>query len=351
MTVTLTPLVENSAVELSSGSGKWRKQILPAGKFNYKGQVLDFAEIGKVAKQSFDDKALDQVAFQLADAGNNHNFDPEKYRGELESVEVTNEGTFGVFDFSKYPDIQDMLKKNPKFGVSARIERDVERGDGKKFSYAFSHVLGTLNPRVTGMKPWEAVSLSNVDENEEVIDLVASEEEKSVTDTKTVMLSADEVAEFRNFVAEQKKIEAALKLSNPDKGDDKSTEIDSAIKLANERVDSALKLAREGQIELAQTRWEKNHDALLRDGVPPAILDKAAVLMSLPASDVAVIELSVNGKTEAVAPQAVVLSILEEVKGLIDLSSENGHQLGKQAEEEEDPGYDKFRDEFFADQF
>lgn len=352
MNAILSPLLEHESIELSEKPGLWKKQILPAGKFNYKGETIDFDEIGREAKSAFDAKALDQVAFQLADSGNNHNFDPRNYRGELVDVDYQpGKGTFGVYDFSKFPDVQDLLTKNPKFGVSAQIERNLERGDGKKFKYAFSHVLGTLNPRVTGMKPWERVQLSNDANWDEVLDLSATEVKSAVTDTKkeekeTYSLSKEEYEKFQTFLKTLDEVEESeIGLSNGEDGEEQ----DEAITLANQRAEDALKLARQSEIKLAKSEWNSKSAELVRDGVPPKMLELAQPLMERPDSDVKSIQLS---NSESLDPKSIVLSVLEEAKGTIDLSAAKGHEYnGSEDGEENDPAWKAFRDQFFADQF
>lgn len=343
--VTLTPLVEQDAVKLSeNGKTLWKKQVLPTGKFNYKGEVIDFDLIGKSAKDAFEKKAMDQVAFQLADSGNNHNFDPKNYRGEVTNVEyIPGQGTFTTLDLSKFPDVADLVEKNPKFGVSAQIERD-----NKDHPFVFSHILGTLNPKVKGMKPWEKLELSEATDNVlDLTDIELSKGGENVTDTKTTVtdgLKPEEIAAFRDFMANQKVIDDAIKNVNLSNGDDDSEGDSEAIKLANERIDNALRLAHESQIELAETKWEKLTGDLTRDGVPPVVLSNAAPLMKLP--KMSPIKLS-NGKDE-VDPQAIMLSVLESLKGTIDLSADQGHQYN---ESEEDKGYESFRDDFMRDNF
>lgn len=350
MTSILSPLVEMEAVKLSKdGKVLYRKQILPRGKFDYKGETIDFDRIGQDVKKAFDSGAMDQVPFQLADAGNNHNFDPKNYRGEVVNVELTDEGVFGTFDFSKFSDMQDMVEKNPKFGVSAQIDRS-----DKENPHVFGHILGTLNPRVKGMKPWEKVSLSAESDLTDAVDLVGVELSnakedgdvtKPVETPETVTLSKGDYDRVMKIVEAQEKFEKDLNLSK----ETETEEVNPAIKLANEQAESALKLARESQVELAKARWDRNHDALVAAGVPPVMLSKAALLMSAPASDIKTIELSNGDKTETVSPQAVVLSLLEEMKGLVNLSKDEGHEFN--GEGEEDPGYEAFRDDFFANQF
>lgn len=345
----ISPLLREEAIQLSQSKGLYRKQILPRGKFNYEGEVIDFDQIAQDAKEAFDQGALDQVAFQLAESSNRHNFDPKNYRGEIKAIELAEDGTYAICDFSHYPDMQELVTKNPKFGVSAQIERNLKRGDGKEFRHAFSHVLGTLNPKVTGMKPWEALALSKTDD--EVIDLTDVEVTSAVTDTKkkdeeSVTLSKTEYDRFKGFLDSLDAAET-LNLSNED-SDDKPEE-NPAIKLANERAESALRLARESEVKLAASEWKARRVELVNAGVPPVMLSKADALMARPDSDVKPIQLS---NSESLDPKAIVLSVLEEAKGTIDLSASKGHEYnGSEDGDENDPAWKAFRDSFFADQF
>lgn len=345
MTTIISPLVERDTIKLSQGEGLYRKQILPRGTFNYEGEVVDFDAIAKDAKEAFEAGALDQVAFQLADGGNRHNFDPKNYRGEIKSIELADDGVYATIDFSHYPDMKDLVTKNPKFGVSAQIERNVKRGDGKEFRHAFSHVLGTLNPRVTGMKPWEAITLSKTDD--EVIDLTDMEVTSAVTkpkETEGITLSKEEYEKFTAFLTSLDEAEE-ITLS---KTEDKEEE-NPAIKLANERADNALKLARGNEIKLAKSEWRGARAELISAGVPPVMLSKADALMERPDSDVKPIQLS---NTESLDPKAIVLAVLEEAKGIVDLSKPEGHGFnGSESSDEDDPAFKAFRDDFFADQF
>lgn len=348
MTTIVSPLVQQEAIKLSEGKSMYRKQILPRGKFNYEGEVIDFDQIGKDAKSAFDAGALDQVAFQLADDKNRHNWDPKNYRGDVKSIELTDDGVYATIDFSHYPDMKDLVTKNPKFGVSATIERNIKRGDGQEFRHAFSQVLGTLNPKVNGMKPWEAVTLSQTEDNE-VIDLTDMEVTSAVTQPTEVQkpaegitLSKDEYDRFTQFF---QSIDNApeIKLSEED------AEENPAIKLANERADSALRLARENEVKLAKSEWKGHRAELINAGVPPVMLAKADALMERPDSDVKAIQLS---NSESLDPKAIVLSVLEEAKGTVDLSKTKGHQYdGSQINEDDDPAFSAFRDNFFAEQF
>ena len=51
-----------------------------------------------------------------------------------------------------------VLRENPKLGVSARIVESYQRADGRHFTAALQHVLGTLDPRIPACargKPWK----------------------------------------------------------------------------------------------------------------------------------------------------------------------------------------------------
>lgn len=349
MTTIISPLLGEEAIKLSEKKGIYRKQILPRGKFNYDGEVIDFDQIGKDAKAAFEAGALDQVPFQLADGGNNHNWKPENYRGDVKNIELADDGVYATFDFSHHPDMIDLIEKNPKFGVSAQIERNLKRGDGKEFSHAFSHVLGTLNPRVTGMKPWEALTLSKTDD--EVIDLTDVEVTSAVTDTKktedeTVTLSKADYDRMKSFLDSLDKAETLTFSEGEGEGQE---EENPAIKLANERAENALKLARQSEVKLAAAEWKTKRQELISAGVPPVLLSKADALMERPDSDVKPIQLS---NSQSLDPKAILLSVLEEAKGTIDLSEGKGHDFnGSETSEEDDPAFKAFRDSFFQDQF
>lgn len=167
----ITPESRSSLIEL--GNGRWRKQILPLGSISYKGQKISFdrkyfAQLVKAFKQ----QACGPVPFQLADAQNTHTNDPERRRGTVVDLETAPDGLYAILELDD--DGEKLVKKYPDIGVSARIYENFERADEKFFPAALQHVLGTLDPHVPGMKPWQAVALSN-DVSGPVIDLSDSE--------------------------------------------------------------------------------------------------------------------------------------------------------------------------------
>jgi hypothetical protein len=162
----LTPFTAGQAVELSNRT--WIKKVLPVGEIDYKGRVLRFTKdylAGLV--RAFQDRAYDQVPFQLADAHNTHTNDPERYRGEIRDMLLRDDGLWVVAEVT--PEGEQVLTANPRLGVSARIVEGYDRADGKFFNAAIQHVLGTLDPRIPNLGPWQAIEAANpVDE---VLDL------------------------------------------------------------------------------------------------------------------------------------------------------------------------------------
>jgi hypothetical protein len=166
MTALLTPYDKGSAQP--AGRRIWRKQLLPVGTIDYKGRKIRFDRqyLTELAA-AFRDRAYDQVPFQIAPGDNSHSNDPERFRGEVAALEMTDDGLDVIVAATEDGDA--LLRSNPHLGVSARIVEDYARADGRNFRIALQHVLGTLDPRITGMRPWQAVEASN--EDGEVLDL------------------------------------------------------------------------------------------------------------------------------------------------------------------------------------
>lgn len=140
----------------------WWKRLLPVGKISYKGRELVFSRdyLAGLAK-SFQDKAYDQVPFQLAGDENKHTNDVERFGGEVAAMEVRPDGLWvGVKPTERGAQV---LADNPRLGVSARIVEAYDRADGRYFPKAIQHVLATLDPRIPGLGSWAAVETSNDD--------------------------------------------------------------------------------------------------------------------------------------------------------------------------------------------
>ena len=154
------------------GGRLYRKQLLPVGSINYKGRRIDFTRDKLAAMaDAFRAGAFDSVPLVMADVDNRHTMDPRATAGEMVDLELTADGLDGVFRASE--EAAKLLDSYPKVGISARILENYERADGKSFPAAIQHALITSDPRITGMRPWEAVNLSGEVQVDSVLDLTA----------------------------------------------------------------------------------------------------------------------------------------------------------------------------------
>jgi hypothetical protein len=166
----LTPYDRGKARQ--SGATLWRKQLLPVGTISYKGRVINFTrEYLAGLVKAFNDRAYDAVPLQFADEDNKHTEKPEHRRGTVRDLELTDDGLDIIV--AAGADASAYLTEYPDLGISAKIVEDYERADGKFFPAAIKHVLGTLDPRLTGMRQWQAIDAANDDG--EVIDLTGAE--------------------------------------------------------------------------------------------------------------------------------------------------------------------------------
>ena len=104
------------------------------------------------------------------------------------------------------PDGEKVLEANPRLGVSARIVEGYARSDGRHFSAAVQHVLGTLDPRIPGLGAWEAIEAANP-VPESVLDLSG--------ESFTGLAVADDKAARKAAKAERKAAKAAAKTDGP----------------------------------------------------------------------------------------------------------------------------------------
>jgi hypothetical protein len=164
----LSPLTAGRAVEL--GNRFWSKKLLPVGDVEYRGRVLHFTpRYLQDLAQAFTAGAYDSVPFQSADGDNKHTNDPERTRGWLTGLDVRPDGLYCTVETTERGHAR--LRENPRLGVSARIVEQYARSDGKFFPQALQHVLGTLDPRIPELGPWQAVEASNAAEVDETINL------------------------------------------------------------------------------------------------------------------------------------------------------------------------------------
>lgn len=346
----LTPLREEATVALSRTL--FRKQVLPRGSINYKGRTLTFDQqyLSDLAR-AFRADAFDQVAFLLADKDNAHTMDPERYRGEVKGMELTKDGLDVLLDLT--PEAAELVRKNPKLGVSARIIEDLDRADGKKFPHAIQHVLGTLDPRVTGMSPWQEVSLS--EEVGDTLDMTTEEVQYvSTTSTGTgapptpptsgtpappnppapptgtsrnptpvIDLEDLDDEDYEDIDDEELDRVAASLSRTPGSGGTVDLLRTATDEVNNQRIN-------ELEVQLAQQRYTNEAREYIDRGVPPVLVQLAGQILSLPRAPV--IDLS-NGDSLDVG--AWCRDLLEQTVGFVELAKEAGHTFSPRDQADE----------------
>lgn len=374
----LTPATET---DLSvAGKLAFWKQVLPEKTITYttksgKQATVDFTKdyLGKIIEH-FNKGTMDQTPFQLADADNKHTMDPERYRGDVTEMRLAREGELpGLYAKLEFPNEKaaTAVLENPRLGVSARIR---EENDGPKII----HVLGTLDPQVTGMSPWQAVDLSAYNDN--VLDLsretytegnavVAKSETKSIndyTEDEIDAMSEDEIeaflAEFAPEFADSHEDDEDEDEDEEDEDEDEledelvgagakghslSKERDASreIELANSVAAQANSRAQEALRRMAEAEWKEYRNTMLAAGVPPHALDLAKPILNRP--DDLVIDLS-NTDEDDLNVAEVVRQLLDLSKGTIDTDIELGHS-GSFTQGDDDP--DKAMLDAWAKQF
>ena len=368
---TVSPFVvsEFQAVELTNSKGVkkqyWKKEILPSGTKDYKGTKLDFSKINPACVKAFSEKATGpSVPFVLALADNKHpepGQELENLEGELHRLELGAKGELiGYFDLTHSDKVPGLIAKtNGKFGVSGRIEVDYVPGDdqSKKYEYALSHVCGTTRPHIKELAPWEAVELSEEEKKREVIDFSTEVIDETKPEDKedglvTVNMPQDQVDKLMAFIKQQEEADAAAKKfldgANGGDGDKPVAELSEAaqnrIELAETSAREAFTLAEKAQIRAAETEWQAKRKMLLSDGVPPVILDLAESVLKL--HKPVAIELSDKTTIDA---SAVIDKILDECKGIVKLSQEDGHSVTDAGSgPADDKDFDEFEKSFLA---
>lgn len=358
------PWATEKAIELSKRT--YRKQVLPKGSITYKGRTLTFddAFLSDLAT-SFVDRAYDQVPFLLADKDNGHTLDPERFRGEVKALETTDDGLYAVVEFATDEAAAAVLA-NPSLGVSARIVEGYDRADGKKFGRALQHVLGTLDPRVPGMKPWEAVA--DLSGSSDLIDLTGSTIKKEgdmpeITDEQRAAFDAyvNELAQFEaagggtgagdgtggtggtgDEPTDEELAALLASLEDEPAGAALSNEQRQAIELANARASEAQNQVAALRAEADLARFERERIELANQGVPPVALDAWMPLMLGEHS----IELANGSTQDAGEVFRNGLKAFIEAGGLVDLSSETKPAPGSPASDKTKSLLDQWEDQF-----
>lgn len=362
----LTPVRKSETQQL--GGRLFRKQVLPATSINYRGRKLEFTpEYLAGLKASYDDNAYDAVKLFFAPDDNSHTVDPERIRGDVKGFEVTDDGLDMLVEAAN-DEAAKLLRENPNLGVSARIVEDLSRADGKSFPAAIQHVLATVDPVVTGMRPWEAVDLSNDDKQLTTVDLsdhtYTDDKEPVVPDTLTpdqlkahlAGLPEDQRAALLKDLAPpaasttadgltpEQKAEADRLLASIDDdalaGAALSADRQAAIDLAVAQAADARSTASQLATDLAKERWENEAQTLLAAGVPKALINLAAPWCGgeKPKEFIDLSNSETTVEQVRAAAAADLRKFLDACKGAIDLSV-----IGTtEANEATDPVYDRW---------
>jgi len=400
-TTVLTPMDRGKA--RPSGASLWRKQVLPLGEIDYKGRKITFSrEYLAGLVKAFGDKAYDVVPFQFADGANTHTNAPEQRRGTVRDLELTPDGLDIIVETGA--DAGKHLAEYPDLGVSARIVEAYDRADGKFFPAAIQHVLGTLDPRITGLRPWQAIDAANDDG--EVLDLTGSEYATASTDSgmpadttppavpapapketgmaftpdqearlarlldlpddqfdAIITADTEPAAEEEQLTDEElEKLIASLPGDEPAAepeaepsaevepervpvGASLSVEAQAAIDLANSRAEeTSIELARVTSA-LNRAAFEKERDHYSREyGIPPRITDLARPVLE---GEGHVVELANGSSVDAGSIVRKVLSEVGKTVRMLDLSGEMGSPLdgGRDAERAQEEQTAKDRSE------
>lgn len=294
----------------TEGPKRWVKEILRAGKINYKGRSVEFKpEDLKLAVENFHKNALDYVPFQFVDEHNQHSDSPTLNAGTVEELRLSKNGQALEAVFNLNDQAQSIIATNPKFGVSVTYHPNYYReSDDKRFGPTLLSVAGTNRPRIPAMdkwieasehQPYGAIDLSEAewdvisvedDENEGGKEL--SEQEKTgAGEEGTVNLSAEEIQKIR---------------------DDNEALRGQVVSLSESRVRDKV------DIEVKQAK---------ENGVPPAIADRVGELMFSVRTDNddQKIELSDgDGNKTNQSRYDMLTNILRECKGYVNLSDEEG---------------------------
>jgi hypothetical protein len=376
----------------------WRKKVLPVGDIDYKGRKLSFTRsYNDGLAAAYQSGAYDQVPFQLADHANTHTNDPERFRGDVISVDSLADGLY--ITLAPTDEGEKTLLTNPRLGVSARIVEDYARSDGKHYPAAIQHVLGTLDPRIPGLGAWEAIEASN--QPETIIDLTGATFAGQQEGTEAMPLTDQErqarLAKLLEVPSDQwDKIVAQLTApaaapaagtgtgtgtTTPAAGDDQLTaeelaeleaaaaELDAlgllddeteaepvgagaptalsntdrmAIEMANVQAEETARQLRVVTNELDAQRFEAEKVRLAKIGIPPYITELARPFLEGAGHTVDL----ANGSS-ADGGQ-VMRKVLEEVGKLGRLMGETDVELGSPMDAPEDQGAATARDDIVA---
>lgn len=328
---------------------KFKKEILRVGeivvdaktgrKFNFTSDFLRgiVSNFGKV---------LDYVPLLYTDSKNAHTATGHhgNYAGTVEELSLDDPvnptkvyGTFNLTD-----DAKAMIEHNPRYGVSVTAHPTfVDAASGEFHGPMLLDVAGTHQPKLTKMDNWEKVSVmaSEVQSDYDVLDLSNEayvEEVLIIDDVKkggnmaeeTLNLSQEQIAQL---IPELLKSEAVKQAINAQVQTETAAKDEEITRLSNAVSDIRTNSYKQ-IVESAISTYKHN-------GVPPAVCDYAEALMLSFSSQEQdqTIKLSVGDTEEQeINKVMVVTKMLDEIKGIIDLSKEKGEETEEEVELSDD---------------
>lgn len=196
-----TPLDHGTALAL--GNKIYRKQVLRSGPLHYRGGTFDVTDayLDSVVA-AFDAKAIPRVPFQLADATNAHTEDPLRRFGTVTALHRTPGGLDAVIELDD--EAARLVDNDPEFGVSVLIKHDRTTGEGATFPAVLAHVLGTTDPVLTQLAPWQP-ELAASNDTADVLDLLAltsapRDDKEGPTMAEAITLTPEETAQLRSLL-------------------------------------------------------------------------------------------------------------------------------------------------------
>jgi hypothetical protein len=314
---------------------------------------------------------MTQVPFVLVDDRNKHSDDPERFRGEVRSIDLADDGLYATIEPSERG--EQVLKDNPRLPVSVRqIVPDVGKFKGKR---VLAHVAGTLDEVAKHMKPWEVIEASaelellDLSEGSFSTDPIAKDGDTTATDGLS-KLSDEEQGTFKSLVAkltgknekkgaeeEKDKGKDAGKADEPTEAEIQkaidelvaeaeketeeagkegepvaaslSAEDKKTLDMANERAERAEKDARDMALKTGKVELSNRFKQYVRDGVPPAMVNAAQE--KIESKDDTVLDFA-RGKQ---APEFEALfAALDAAKGTIDFSERGSLEAETDADED-----------------
>jgi hypothetical protein len=326
------PLNEGAAQHISGN--KYKKEILRLGeivvdrmgrKFNFTGKFM------KGLRDNFKKNPIDYVPLLYTKEGEVHasSGNPDLYGGVVEDLELDNETNptklYGVFNLTEKT--AEVVEHNPKFGVSVTAHPNyVDTPRGVYYGPTLLDVAATHKPKLTKMDSWEKIAVKASDEitEYEILDLSDETFVETLTEEKEASMADEKTVEQQPINLSNEQIEALLE------SDAFKSVLNSKVEAATAEKDAEITRLSDTLGTMQKNTYKQGVETLMAayksSGVPPVITDAAEVLlMSFEGTDAdETFQLSQGDETLELTRIKLVGKMLDEAKGLVNLSSEQG---------------------------